>query len=377
MTADGDGDGWKDAIDDCPKDAEKVTPGSCGCGVADTHTDDDGIADCNDGCPGDPNKWTPGICGCGVADSDSDSDTLADCIDPDIDGDGMDNSYKTANGFNPWDSVDALQDRNGDGIPNLDEFLLGINPDEDDNPPIVTPPEDVTVNATGLLTRVNLGEATAADAADGILVPIPDRGYLFPPGEHSVTWTAVDVAGNEGSADQMVRVRPRVIFCKDQTVGEGADVAVRVHLNGPAPAYPVKVPYVVGGTAVQPDDFTLADGTLEFVDGTEAELTFSTIDDGVIGGSGKTIEITMGPPENAVAGPRKTHTVTLVDSNLPPRVTLAVSQQGDAGPVIEADGGLATVSAEVSDPNAQDNHHFDWTSRTTGRRLNPCWPGRS
>ena len=238
MTADGDGDGWKDAIDDCPKDAEKVTPGSCGCGVADTHTDNDGIADCNDGCPGDPNKWTPGSCGCGVADSNSDSDTLADCIDPDIDGDGMGNSYETANGFNPWDSADALQDRDGDGIPNLDEFLLGLNPDEDDNPPIVTPPEDVTVNATGLLTRVNLGEATAADAADGILVPIPDRGYLFPPGEHSVTWTAVDVAGNEGSADQMVRVRPRVIFCKDQTVEVGADVAVRVHLNSPATGIP-------------------------------------------------------------------------------------------------------------------------------------------
>jgi len=362
MTDDDDGEGWTDAFDECPKDEAKFYSGICGCGVADTDADSDGVADCIDGCPSDAFKSEPGICGCGVADADSDGDATADCDDLDIDGDGMDNDYETANGFDPWNSEDAQQDRDGDGISNLDEFLLGLNPDEDDNPPIVTPPEDVTENATGLLTRVNMGEAIAADAADGLLVPIPDRGNLFPPGEHIVTWTAVDTAGNEGSADQMVRVRPRVIFCKDQTVGEGAAVTVRVHLNGPAPAYPVKVPYIVGGTALQPDDFTLADGTLEFVDGTEAEFTFSTIDDGVIGGFAKTIEITMGPPENAVAGHRKTHTITLVDTNLPPQVTLEVSQQGDAGPVIEADGGLVTVNAEVSDPNAQDSHHFDWNA---------------
>ena len=49
----------------CPTDGNKIVPGQCGCGVADTDTDADGTANCNDGCPGDPNKTSPGTCGCG------------------------------------------------------------------------------------------------------------------------------------------------------------------------------------------------------------------------------------------------------------------------------------------------------------------------
>ena len=33
-------------VDDCPEDAGKVEPGVCGCGVADTDSDEDGTADC-------------------------------------------------------------------------------------------------------------------------------------------------------------------------------------------------------------------------------------------------------------------------------------------------------------------------------------------
>jgi len=44
-------------------------------------TDSDGTPDCTDGCPNDPNKVAPGACGCGVADTDSDSDGVFDCVD--------------------------------------------------------------------------------------------------------------------------------------------------------------------------------------------------------------------------------------------------------------------------------------------------------
>ena len=82
--------------DQCPSDQNKVAPGQCGCGVADTDTDGDLTADCNDLCPLDPNKITPGTCGCGVADTDTDGDSVADCLDVcpndpdnDLDGDGI------------------------------------------------------------------------------------------------------------------------------------------------------------------------------------------------------------------------------------------------------------------------------------------------
>ncbi len=78
---DSDLDGTVDCSDGCPNDPNKIAPGICGCGVADTDSDLDGTADCIDGCPNDPNKIAPGACGCGVADTDSDGDGTADCID--------------------------------------------------------------------------------------------------------------------------------------------------------------------------------------------------------------------------------------------------------------------------------------------------------
>ncbi len=79
--SDSDGDGTADCLDGCPNDPNKVDPGTCGCGVADTDSDGDGTADCFDGCPNDPNKVSPGYCGCGVADTDSDGDGTPDCLD--------------------------------------------------------------------------------------------------------------------------------------------------------------------------------------------------------------------------------------------------------------------------------------------------------
>ena len=79
--ANADGDALGDACDGCPEDPNKIEPGECGCGVADTDSDLDGTADCNDSCPEDPDKTDPGICGCGVEDIDSDSDGIMDCGD--------------------------------------------------------------------------------------------------------------------------------------------------------------------------------------------------------------------------------------------------------------------------------------------------------
>jgi len=78
---DSDNDGTANCIDGCPNDPNKIAPGQCGCGNPDTDGDSDGTADCNDGCPNDPNKIAPGQCGCGVVDTDSDGDATADCND--------------------------------------------------------------------------------------------------------------------------------------------------------------------------------------------------------------------------------------------------------------------------------------------------------
>lgn len=76
----------------------------------------------------------------------------------------------------------------------------------DTEPPIVTAPDDVMALATGELTPVDLGEATATDAQDGDLEATPDNQGPFPVGETVVTWSAMDTAGNTGTDNQLVTV---------------------------------------------------------------------------------------------------------------------------------------------------------------------------
>ncbi len=147
---DTDGDGADDCLDGCPNDPLKITPGQCGCGVADTDSDGDGVANCNDGCPNDPGKTAPGICGCGVSDVDADGDGTPNCNDgcpsdpsktapgqcgcgvPDFDGDGDGRADCIDNcpaAFNP-----AQADGDGDGVGNAcDNCPFDSNSDQADS----------------------------------------------------------------------------------------------------------------------------------------------------------------------------------------------------------------------------------------------------
>jgi hypothetical protein len=292
---------------------------------------------------------------------DLDGDSLADDVDSDIDGDGIDNDFETANGLDPRDSSDANGDLDGDGVSNLDEFTAGSDPTADDYPPAVTAPEDITVEATGLFTEVDLGTPSADDTLDGELTASADRDNNFAPGVHTVTWTATDAAGNSASDTQTVNVIPLVEFSKDQTADEGATVTVRVLLNGSAVSYPVIVPYVVSGDATQPGDFTLADGSVEITSGTETSFSFTTVDDGDNGEPIKHIEITMGAPTNAVVGPHDVHVITMIETNIAPRVALQANQSNKRVTTVAVDAGEVVIHALVNDPNPSDTHAFDWS----------------
>jgi len=97
--------------DACPDDPNKVDPGQCGCGNADTDTDDDGVADCNDLCPLDPDKVDPGVCDCGSPDVDTDGDTVLDCLDG-----CPDDPLKTEPGDCGCGVVDSDADADDDGV---------------------------------------------------------------------------------------------------------------------------------------------------------------------------------------------------------------------------------------------------------------------
>ncbi len=80
-------------------------------------SDGDGVPDDQDHFPFDPNETI-----------DTDGDGLGNNADPDDDNDGMPDSWEILYGLNPLEN-DGLQDPDGDGIINLNEYLGGTTPD--------------------------------------------------------------------------------------------------------------------------------------------------------------------------------------------------------------------------------------------------------
>ncbi|GEM_PF-715403 len=73
--------------------------------------------------------------------------------------------------------------------------------------PLLTVPEDVVAEATGVRTTVEIGSATAVDAEDGTLTPTNDAPSDYPLGTTVVTWTVSDLAGNTATGTQNVTVQ--------------------------------------------------------------------------------------------------------------------------------------------------------------------------
>ena len=144
-TADRDGDGVPDGVDNCPAvanadqtntDATLPGGGDADGDACDNDDDDDGIADTADSCPVNVNTG-----------NDRDGDGIDDACDPsddmDRDGvlDGADNcpgvanpDQKDTNGDGVGDACEGAPDADGDGVPdNRDNCVNVANPDQSDS----------------------------------------------------------------------------------------------------------------------------------------------------------------------------------------------------------------------------------------------------
>lgn len=74
---------------------------------------------------------------------------------------------------------------------------------EDITAPIITAPDDITVEATAILTPIEIGTATVDDETATISNDSPGQ---FPIGSTTVTWTATDPSGNIGTDEQIITV---------------------------------------------------------------------------------------------------------------------------------------------------------------------------
>ncbi|MGK4303429.1 putative Ig domain-containing protein [Shewanella xiamenensis] len=227
------------------------------------------------------------------------------------------------------------------------------------NQPVITLPDDVEVNATGLFTRVKLGFAKAVDRNGHPLpVSLVNKSLFFAPGNYLAYWQAVDSEGNKAIKAQKVKVNPLISLSKDQVVAEGNQVTVSVHLNGEAPSYPLSIPYTVSGTA-DSSDHDLVDGVVEIASGQMAEIHFTTLNDGVSEGNE---EVLISLDSSLNLGSKQQTQVVITEANIAPQVSLAVTQAGQQQVIVAQNGGDVHIRATASDANEQDTLTLTWAS---------------
>jgi DNA/RNA-binding domain of Phe-tRNA-synthetase-like protein len=126
-------------VDDAQYDMDgdgrtNISEYTSGTNPAATDSDGDGVSDSDDIFPLDSTEW-----------GDVDGDGIGDNADTDDDNDGMNDEWEVLYGLNP-EVNDALEDKDGDGISNIDEYTGGTDPTTiDSTDPTTGSTEDVIV----------------------------------------------------------------------------------------------------------------------------------------------------------------------------------------------------------------------------------------
>ena len=250
----------------------------------------------------------------------------------------------------------------------------------DDPPHTVAAPPDLTVDATGLYTRVDLesaGAAMAMDEEDGVLDPEPvDRAATswLRPGSHTVTWRVTDSGGNTVVDEQTVAVRPRVALGPDRTVQEGTPVQVPIVLNGdPIEGTSPTVGFAVAdSSSADPGDYTVLtpSGPVTVGPGRRGTVDFGLDASDRAGEGPETLVLELtGTDGNAVLADRRQATVTIVERNVPPAVSLQ-AEQGGREPAVLIDGSAGaspvTVTADTTDVTPTGAMRFAWNGSAIG-----------
>lgn len=269
--------------------------------------DGDGMADKDDGYPDDSTRTALPL-------ADSDNDNL-----PDV--------WELDNGFfvgNDYFGKETFQDFDGDGLSNIEEYNLGLDP----------------TNA----------DSDGDNVADGV--------------EQQLGTDPLDPASVLPYMDSL----PVVSFESGQRVEEGSTFELVAYLNALPPAYPVVVSFTVAGTAQSginvdsgADYRHVIYQKIAIYEGLEAAINIETFADSLLEGV-ESINFNMGGVLNAVPGPMNKHQVAIIEDNVSPLATINVMQMGNAVNIVDPLAGMVTVSATIDDININDTHVFDWSA---------------
>jgi hypothetical protein len=272
----------------------------------------------------------------------------------------------------------------------LPAFNLEVVETIDPLQPVVTAPDDIAIDATGLYTPVSLRQllslnpSATQEQVNAILDSLASDGVsgntccttnpeglnvnnvlLLPPGRHEVTWSATNAADVTGTATQVVDIRPLVSLSKSQIAIRGSTVEFRVLLNGKAPEYPLSVPYAIDtdATTAGGTEHNLVNGIASFTTAGQWEVIVPVQLANLSGLSDSKLVVRL--DDNINAGVANTHTISIREGNVPPTVTLHLTQNGVNTTQITVNGGPVTVIASVTDLNPGDTHTYDWSASDT------------
>ncbi|KZN77556.1 ExeM/NucH family extracellular endonuclease [Pseudoalteromonas luteoviolacea] len=247
-----------------------------------------------------------------------------------------------------------------DGFGGRAEAVLELRQNQP-SAPVITAPADLTVNATGQLTKVDLGVATAVDSSgEPIAVELIGSNFLAS-GANKVYWQACNSADVCASAAQVVNVRPMISMpSPSQFVVEGQTATIPVTLSGEHFTYPINIDFAISGTADE-EDYTVASGQVTIESGTQGLISIETVRDDE-SDANETIVITLNTDDlNAIT--EQQHEITIVESNVAPTLTLNAMQQNEARSIMVAEHGLITLTADVQDQNSTDTHIIEWQAQ--------------
>ena len=245
---------------------------------------------------------------------DSDNDRVFDINDAfprdpteskDTDNDGLGDNFEIANGL---DINNADSDNDG-VLDNTDVFPLDDGKStllDDDIAPIVTAPNDIYVDATGAFTSMNLGKAIVTDNLELLTAQVDDEGP-FASGEITLNWSATDTAGNQGTAQQYLFIRPYLQVSPLARVIKQNSLSIPIRLSGDAISYPVIVPVSVDAEGVR-----LNNGQVEINEGSfttlEIELSESLVE--------TSFNLEFATPSNAFLNENNIMQITFLDNNV-------------------------------------------------------------
>lgn len=224
-----------------------------------------------------------------------------------------------------------------------------------DNAILITiiPPSDITLDATGLLTKVDIGHASAADQfANEYQVERLEKSSYFKPGLHTVTWQVTLSTGEVFKAQQQIAVNPLVTISQDANALSGQSYTAVMHLNGPAIAYPLFVSYEMfdrTGEHLESWRASIASGTTAeiFIDGYFTEYYEQLV-------------IKLDPSLNL--GNKSSFILNSVTDNISPELNLTIQQAGETRYQITSNTDPVSIKANALNVTASDVYSVEWSS---------------